>query len=285
MAQKYYPYLCGGTFLAQILRARKKLSTPTDYMQCKKEALSEQETLKRLISIYHLSDFHGGPSLKTYTSKFKKCSETIEVFAEFSDHDMNSAFTSDILKADSIALKMMQEFVVDFIDPEKELQLVRCLLDLILSDKSINESDKIFIRKGNTPIKKSELREIFHFNFEHFLLGVWHYIIINRAKYNELGADTYNEWYPETSRNSYQGKIGINIREEITIEHTITEELIPVVQVDEIEDDKWKKQDNHYKEKNSDSSKPYIQNIERATIINQNGDKNIHIDHIDTLNL
>ena len=49
------PYLCGGTFLAQILRARKSPELSAYYNRNKKESLSEQETFRRLISIYHIA--------------------------------------------------------------------------------------------------------------------------------------------------------------------------------------------------------------------------------------
>jgi len=37
--------------------------------------------------------------------------------------------------------------------------------------------------------------------------------------------------------------------------------------------------------KSQDEPKTYTQYIENATIVNQTGEKNIHIDHLDTLNL
>ena len=64
MDNKTTPYLCGGTFLTQILRARKDLASSTEHTNGQKESLSEQETFRRLISIYQLSNFYGGTSLK-----------------------------------------------------------------------------------------------------------------------------------------------------------------------------------------------------------------------------
>lgn len=57
MANESIPYLCGGTFLAQVLRARLPLTTAADHINSKKECLSEQEVFRRLISIYQLKDF------------------------------------------------------------------------------------------------------------------------------------------------------------------------------------------------------------------------------------
>lgn len=78
MADKSIPYLCGGTFLTQVLRARLPVTTATDHINSKKECLPEQEVFRRLISIYQMKDFNAyeGDSLKTNTSNFKSCKET-----------------------------------------------------------------------------------------------------------------------------------------------------------------------------------------------------------------
>ena len=44
MTKDAIPYICGGTFLAQVLRARANRKTPTDYTNGQKESLSESET-------------------------------------------------------------------------------------------------------------------------------------------------------------------------------------------------------------------------------------------------
>lgn len=120
MADKSIPYLCGGTFLTQVLRARLPVTTATDHINSKKECLPEQEVFRRLISIYQMKDFNAyeGDSLKTNTSNFKSCKETCQAFALFSDNDMKREFDENVHKSDSAALAMMSEFVRDCIDSE-----------------------------------------------------------------------------------------------------------------------------------------------------------------------
>ena len=284
MANEKTPYLCGGTFLTQILRARKELTSSTEHTNGQKENLSEQETFRRLISIYHLSDFCGGTSLKPYTSKYKSCTDSLVVYGHFSDNDLHCAFDEDIKSSNSTALRMMQEFVQEFIDPKLYLQLVRCLLDMIETDADIQADDVLFITDESSAVKADDICTLSHFYIEPFLLGVWHYIIMNRADDNEKGADTYKEWYP--SKGNYRGIIGNGVTRKIHVEtmpidqpyHTDSAEYTATEgepQVDVIgSDDKSKKE-----------SKTYTQYIENATIVNQNGEKNIHIDHVDTLNL
>lgn len=284
MANKKTPYLCGGTFLTQILRARKGLTTSTEHTNGQKESLSEQETFRRLISIYQLSDFYGGTSLKTYTSRYKSCTDSLVAYGQFSDNDLHRAFDEDIKSGHSTALRMMAEFVHEFIEPTLWLQLVRCLLGMIKADADIQDDTEFFIAADATAVKAKDICELDHFYIEPFLLGVWHYIIMNRADDNEKGVDTYKEWYP--SKGNYRGTIGNGIIHKISVEslpmtprqdteNTATDDA-PQAEFIDSGDESAKLQSE---------PKTYTQYIENATIVNQTGEKNIHIDHLDTLNL
>ena len=216
MANTDNPYLCGGTFLAQILRARKSPELPVYYNKNKKESLSEQETFRRLISIYHMAEFSSCSSLKTYTSQFKSCTNSLESFALFSDSDVKREFDSDVRSADSSALTMMSDFVQEFIDTEKYIQLVRCLLDMIENDSTIAPNTPLYILENTESVTKAEINNMQVFMIEPFLLGIWHYIIMNRSDSNEKGASTYRQWYP--SRDKYIGTVGSGITREIYVQ-------------------------------------------------------------------
>ena len=216
MANTDNPYLCGGTFLAQILRARKSSELSAYYNRNKKESLSEQETFRRLISIYHIAEFSSCSSLKTYTSQFKSCTNSLESFALFSDSDVKREFDSDVRSADSSALTMMSDFVQEFIDTEKYIQLVRCLLDMIENDSTIAPNTPLYILENTESVTKAEINNMQIFMVEPFLLGIWHYIIMNRSDSNEKGASTYRQWYP--SRDKYIGTVGSGITREIYVQ-------------------------------------------------------------------
>ena len=216
MANTDNPYLCGGTFLAQILRARKSSELSAYYNKNKKESLSEQETFRRLISIYHIAEFSSCSSLKTYTSQFKSCTNSLESFALFSDSDVKREFDSDVRSADSSALTMMSDFVQEFIDTEKYIQLVRCLLDMIENDSTIAPNTPLYILENTESVTKAEINNMQVFMIEPFLLGIWHYIIMNRSDSNEKGASTYRQWYP--SRDKYIGTVGSGITREIYVQ-------------------------------------------------------------------
>lgn len=216
MKTEAVPYLCGGTFLCQVLRARNELKTSTEHTKCQKENLSECETFKRLISIFQLKDFYGGTSLKTYASKYKRCENSLLAYTQFIDSDLRLEFDKAVKTGDPKMLHMMSDFVSEFINvKEKGVQLVRSLLGTIKDDRSILEDDVFYITQGMA-VTKAELIKMDNFTVEYFLLGVWHYIIMNRADKNENGEETYNLWYP--SRWEYCGTVGNDIKNTIIVD-------------------------------------------------------------------
>jgi len=276
MTNNTIPYLCGGTFLAQILRARNQLATSTEHTMGQKESLSEQETFRQLISIYRLSDFIAvGDTLKIYTNKFKTCRDSLVKYLQFTDSDMRYLFSKDVQSNNSTALRMTSKFVKDYIDiNNKGVQLVRCLLDIIENDSEISEDDEFFI--SSMSVKKKDLLNIEYFYLDAFLLGVWHYIIIHRAENNEYGAATYNSWYP--NKNIYKGTVGSGIM------HDITVNLMDIPVFENKPSGTEYHQDAQAESKEADT-KVLNQYIDNATIVNQYGKENIHIDHVEVLNL
>ena len=217
MTKGEIPYLCGGTFLCQVLRARNKLKTSTEHTKCQKESLSEKETFRRLISIFHLGDFYGGEtSLKTYTSQYKRCGDSLLAYTQFTDSDLQLEFDKAVKSSDPKILRMMSAFVGEFIDVKgKGVQLVRSLLGTIKDDESILDGDEFYVEPGKAVTKK-KLVTMGSFTIEYFLLGVWHYIIMSRADKNEKGENTYTSWYP--SRGKYCGTVGNDIKQDINVD-------------------------------------------------------------------
>lgn len=222
MTKDAIPYLCGGTFLAQVIRARANRKTPTDYTNGQKESLTENETFRRLISIFRLEDFDpGGDSLKTYTTGYKTCTKEYRDYLQFLDNDLRRDFDDDVKSDHSVALYMMSEFISDLTDDKKGKALCRCLLDMLLHDPDVKDDDMLYVCKD--PVTRQQLKTIDHFDLPYFLLGVWHYIIMNRSEYNLNGAATYNGWYPGSGK-AYKGTIGNGIDYDITVKCSIIPE-------------------------------------------------------------
>lgn len=292
MANELIPYLCGGTFFTQILRVKPPSTTAADHINGKKESLPEREVFRRLVSIYQLGNFcaYAGDSLKTNASNFKSCKDSCEAFTLFSDNDVKRAFDEDVRSPESTALAMMSGFVHDCIDCGKYMQLVRCLLDMIRSDAENLDETVFFVHEESEPATGKELCAMDVFTIEPFLLGVWHFIIMHRSGSNEKGAPTYRQWYP--TGKVYRGEIGKGITREIHVmsapveypersERNDFNEDTPAEEISHFDGDDPKEDSINIPE----GTKTVNQTIEHATIVNQYGGKNIHIDHVDTLNL
>lgn len=280
------PFLCGGTFFCQLLRARKNTKSPTEYRQGKKESLSEPEMFRRLIEIFQLEKvYNANSTLKTNASEFKHCKNDETAFIEFSDFDKRSNFSKDIEKTDSQALLKAAQLIHDFIDQSKYKQLCRCLLGLIQEDSSISEDEKFFIYPEW--VKKQDLINRTEINLPALLLGVWHFIALKRRSDNQKGAATYNKWFPRGT-NEYHGQVGAGIQSNLTITTDIPSHYSNA-QVDTIQPtDKEQNSEaghetqGHSERKNNNSSRTQI--IQNATVVNQYGETNVHIDHVDTIN-
>lgn len=290
MANGRVPYLCGGTFLCQVLRAKKFSVTATEHTKGKKDSLSEPETFRRLISVFRLKDFpadtSSGSTMATYTSDYKSCKKSLTAHTMFTDSDQWHKFDSAVMKRDSVALGMMWDFVDEFIDVEgKGEQLVRCLLGIIKNDDDILPHHDFFTQNGKS-VTKQELVEMRSFEIEPFLLGVWHYIIMNRAENNELGAVTYQSWY--SGRNDYRGDVGIDINGDLTVKSAHQVPSVETKTDERPEPGSAEKQDepkNDEEPESGPAERQNVQHIEHATIVNQYGENCFHFDHVDVLNL
>lgn len=279
------PFLCGGTFFTQVYRSRKGKKTANEHAKGQKESLSEPELFRRLISIYQLTDFRPEIStLKSYTTFFKRCQQNQDNFIGLDDYDKRRNFGEDIQKENSKAFSAMVQFIRDYIDESLYKQLARNLLGLIQEDSSIPTNEKFFI--WPKWVEKQSLITRTEINLPDLLLGIWHYIAINRSNENIKGADTYHSWYPVNPKE-YKGRVGADIKQELQVTCSNTSHQSASASVLDGENNQssekaYEADDSSTTEENNYSKTQIIQN---ATIVNQHGEKNIHITHVDTLNI
>lgn len=171
---------------------------------------------------------------------------------------------------------MTKELTRVFIDNTRLEQLVKSLIDMIQTDNDISDDTEFFICATNTPIKKSNLSDIDTFYIEPFILGVWHFIIMNRSWNNEDGQATYDSWYQKTGE--YTGTIGASFNKSIKV-HKIN---IKAQDEQNSSSDSNKNDNTDYSRKDSTTGSQYINN---GIIVNQNGEKNIQVGCIGILNL
>ncbi|MEE5994293.1 MAG: hypothetical protein V3G42_13830 [Oscillospiraceae bacterium] len=279
------PYLCGGTFMTQILRFVDEQFSPNEHLQEKKDIFPECEIFRRLISVFQLREFQKDSqksrkpksTLRTYASEFKNCKNSLGTFTKLNDFDMRKEFDKNVRRLNGKALEMMNEFIQDALseaeDENKYKKLVRSLLGIIMNDDEISQEDLFYINGDETAVAKKELPTISVFYIAPFLLGVWHYIVMKRFDKNELGQATYKEWYP--TKDTYKGTVGCDIADAFQVLNLLpsdttdsSDETVPLEGA--VIDEETVK--NH-------------QFATSHTIVNQTGTNNVYAEYIGTLNL
>lgn len=109
---------------------------------------------------------------------------------------------------------------------------------MIYIDQTIKAGDEFFIGLHGEKKKKAALGDLKEVCLPSFLLGVWHYVVLNRRD-NSVGKITYDEWCPSNDRapRKYTAHMGEGILEDLTTYTVDTKETIAAEIVDEpIED-------------------------------------------------
>ena len=252
-----YPVLCGGTYFTLILEARGQRTGQRGRYQGEQDGLSQSDTLVGLGKVVYNEYIppRNQQTFRTNVNAYRTCTDDGSNLS-FLFPDRVSAFNDRIRSAYLTALKAMCDFVNTFLEVgtsiNKEIWLVKAILDLIENDESIPGEQKFFIGNGGQGIKKFTLRQMSDFSLQPLLLGVWHYVVVNRPD-NRSGKDTFDRWCPSRGRSErkYEGNMGSGIERMLNVEvmtaptsdeivkdkamatdHEVTEAVMPILDAD-----------------------------------------------------
>lgn len=239
-----YPRLCGGTFFTLVLQALRQRTKAREHYTGDSDGLSDPEVLVGLINVIN-PDYAdpGKENLKGTANNYKACKTSNSAYLPFDDGQVVSAFDSVVRTDYQTALNGMISFVNDFLDlsetVHKDVNLVRALVDLIQQDQTIKAGDEFFIGPNGEKKKKAALGDLKKVCLPAFLLGIWHYIVINR-KDNSIGQKTYEAWCPSNGRaqRKYTAHMGEGILNGLTTYTIDAKETIATEIVDEPTEDK-----------------------------------------------
>nr|DAW08193.1 MAG TPA: hypothetical protein [Caudoviricetes sp.] len=171
----------------------------------------------------------GKEKLKTIVNNYKRCETSTSAYLPFGDDQVVTAFDTAVRTDYQTALNGMIGFVNDFLDMSeavhKDVNLVRALIDLIQQDQSIKANDEFYTEPNGEKKKKTALGDLKKVCLPAFLLGIWHYIVINR-KDNSIGQKTYDAWCPSNGRaqRKYTAHMGEGILDDLTTYYVETME-------------------------------------------------------------
>lgn len=217
-----YPRLCGGTFFTLILQALRQRMNAREHYDGDSDGLSDPEVLVGLLSVINPSYADPGKErLKTTVNNYKRCGISTSTYFPFDDEQVIAAFDKNVRTDYQAALNRMIEFVNKFLDlgepVYKDARLVRALIDLIQQDQSIKVDDEFYIESDGQKKKKTALGGLKKVCLPSFLLGVWHYVVVNR-KDNSIGKKTYDIWCPSNGggQRKYTAHMGEEILNDLT---------------------------------------------------------------------
>lgn len=230
MATNEYPRLCGGTFFTLVIEARQQRMNPREHYKKDCDGLTDPEVLVGLIKVINpaYKDL-GKDKLKATVNNYKQGGASTSAYFPFSDNQVVSSFDSRLRNNYQSTLNAMIGFVDSFIDysepVRKDINLVRALVDLIQQDQSIDANEDFFIEPDGGKKKKAALGDLRKVCLPSFLLGVWHYVVVNRDD-NSVGKATYEAWCPSSGGGGrkYEGKMGTGILDDLTVYNIDTKE-------------------------------------------------------------
>lgn len=191
------PYLCGGTFFVLLTEAKGKTLSRRQLRKRKTDIISNKNMLEALIQMM-MPSFVQPPSGRTFdgdTTDYRSCKVSYGENLPFDDEDEIRNFDNRIKTDYSSVLSCMDDFIVTFLKTDSEAKMDRllyALLTLIEDDELIMPKTPFYL--SSAPIEKKDLLALDHYCLSALLLGIWHFIIMNRHN-NEKGRATFEKWH------------------------------------------------------------------------------------------
>ena len=284
-----YPRLCGGTFMTLVIQALLQRKKAREHYKGESDKLNDPDVLVGLITVIN-PDYEdpGKAVLKTKANDYKSCKLSKGQYLPFGDKLAIEVFDQRVQTDYLAARNDMCIFVDSFIEtgtkPQKDVRLVKALIDLIEQDESIDDSVEFMVGENGDAVRKDQLRNLKRICLPSFLLGIWHFIVINR-KNNKVGQLTYDTWCPENGGGTreYEGTMGDSISTEFDV-YTLEpeDETEDTEQEAEVVEDQPERnnQDNQNDHRETSGTGPNLQQINNPFTFIQNGDNNTQIGYI-----
>lgn len=289
MANRDYPRLCGGTFMTLVIQALLQRKKAREHYKGESDKLNDPDVLVGLITVINPDYVDPGKAmLKTKANDYKSCKLSKGQYLPFGNKLEIDVFDRRVREDYLAARNDMSIFIDNFIETgtkvQKDVRLVKALIDLVEKDDSLDDDVEFLIEEDGSAVRKDRFKELDNVCLPSFLLGVWHFIVVNR-KNNKVGEITYNTWCPENGGGirEYEGHMGENISREIDvytidpIEGVNAEEVVAeaIGEAEEQTDTNTKQQND-----NADSQQNLQQQINNPFTFIQNGANSTQIGYI-----
>lgn len=235
MANKENYKLCGGTFFTLLLRARKQRMGVREHYKGMSDGMADPMLLMDLVEIakpdYQFPNYSMMGTVKSATSRYKSCQANGGTYLPVSDDAVIASFDERVKNEYSRCLAAMNSYVDDYIDvrgkTKKDEYLVKALVEVIDADDQIDDGQVFYVCEDGSTMTKEEILSTVELCLQPFLLGIWHYIVVNVPD-NRVGADTYNRWCPSRggAERVYIAKLGETSSRSIALTYSSAAEIV-----------------------------------------------------------
>lgn len=216
MPENKIPYLCGGVLFFLMAHMKPSTGTARDHQSGTKDDHSDPVVMQDLIFAVKGSEY---TTAAKDTSNYRECKNNGSVNVPFNDVALCSSYDNAVRNNYSDPLKRMSEFAQSHLDLSKKEWFIKVLLEIIENDADIADTDEFYIECDGSPRTKAIIRTTEEFSLPAFLVGVLHYILVNRHDKNTMGVATLEAWGQKTPRKSrkYTGNVGESITRNIFV--------------------------------------------------------------------
>lgn len=228
MPENKIPYLCGGVLFFLMAHMKPSAGTARDHQSGLKDDHSDPVVMQDLIFAVKGSKY---TTAAKDTSNYRECKNNGSVNVPFNDVALCSSYDNAVKNEYSDTLKRMSEFVQSHLDLSKKEWFIKVILDIVENDADIAETDEFYIVRDGSARTKEAIRTTEEFSLPAFLVGIMHYILVNRHDKNTMGVATLEAWGQKTPRKprKYTGNAGESIVRNISVSVDIPNtESVPV---------------------------------------------------------
>lgn len=195
---KNYPRLYGGTFFLILADAMKPGPSNSEIRGGKPKKYHVKDVLRGLLNLVNPNfNVIDEGTLSTQASKYKAGQINNGDGWPLADSVLLAAYDKTIKQAYQSALSDMHQYVNTYLcsdtDPKMDA-LIKRLLALVNDDETL-KNEHFYTREDGQPESREDLLKRNDICLDSLLLGLWHYILINRPE--NFCQDTYTYWAPD----------------------------------------------------------------------------------------
>lgn len=203
MNNNFVPYLCGGILFSFLIELLNDTATSFHASFGNTKAITQPQIMENLIRVINPNysyDTHAKcASFNKTVSTYRICNNNGGKIIPFERDAVKTEFDRCVKNQYGEVLDRMIKFTSECFptcNVNAMRSLVKNTLLLIRDDDSIGNATFFFINEDGSSISKEELLKKKNFNFQSFLVGVWHYIITKPTK-NKEGIQTFERLFPK----------------------------------------------------------------------------------------